>query len=40
MQPYIVPIAEAGRVISELESLSKRYKTLFEAEGEEIAIKA
>lgn len=40
MQPYRLPIGEAERITAELERLSKKYKTKFPIEGNEIAIKA
>jgi poly-gamma-glutamate synthesis protein (capsule biosynthesis protein) len=38
LQPYILPIGEAGSIITSLEKLSKKYGTKFQKEGEEIVI--
>ena len=40
MQPHVVPVAEAARVITELERLSQKYKTKFTIKCEEIVIEA
>jgi poly-gamma-glutamate capsule biosynthesis protein CapA/YwtB (metallophosphatase superfamily) len=40
LQPYPVPISEAGGIINELQRLSKKYGTKFRAKKSEIAIQA